>query len=534
MVSYLLLASLILFICIFFNKISSKIGLPILFSFIILGMLFGVDGIFKIKFDNYEFTEQIASFALIIIMFYGGFGTKWKEAKPVATQAILLSSFGTIITAFLVGIFCHFCLKIKPVESLLIGSVICSTDAASVFAILRAKKLNFKYNTASLLELESGSNDPFSYMLTIVCITLMNQDITAKTILVLLTKQLFFGLLFGLLVAVIALYIFNKTKLVSNGFESIFMVACALLSYSISQYFGGNGFLSTYLAGIIIGNSIDSRRQQLVHFFDSTTNLMQIILFFFLGLLSTPSKIPPVIIPGVLITLFLTFIARPLAVFLLLTPFKSHLRQQLIVAWSGLRGAASIAFAILIILNKVNAENDIFHIIFVIVLCSIFFQGSLIPFFSKKLKMIDKDFDVMRTFNDYTEEVPITYISTTVTAYHPWANQLIKDIVLPPQTLILMIVRNKEKLIAKGNTELLENDIIILSGNTVSNSLDINLYEKNLKKNDSWVGKYIKDIDSKDELIVIIKRNDKLIIPKGNIMFKEKDTVVICNSDSLS
>ena len=148
--------------------------------------------------------------------------------------------------------------------------------------------------------------------------------------------------------------------------------------------------------------------------------------------------------------------------------------------------------------------------------------------------MIDKDFDVMRTFNDYTEEVPITYISTTVTAYHPWANQLIKDIVLPPQTLILMIVRNKEKLIAKGNTELLENDIIILSGNTVSNSLDINLYEKNLKKNDSWVGKYIKDIDSKDELIVIIKRNDKLIIPKGNIMFKEKDTVVICNSDSLS
>lgn len=519
--------------CIIFNKISNRFGMPMLLSFIVLGMIFGIDGILKIKFDNYLFTEQISSFALLLIMFYGGFGTKWKEAKPVAAQAILLSSIGSVTTAFLVGLFCHYVLNIAFIESFLLGSVICSTDAASVFSILRAKKLNFKYNTASMLEVESGSNDPFSYMLTIIFITLMNSNIQTSMIVLMIIKQLFFGLLFGVLIAIIAVLLFNRTKLIASGYESIFLIAVAILSYSASQYLGGNGYLSTYIAGIIIGNTITKKRQQLAHFFDSTTNLMQIMLFFFLGLLATPSKLPQVALIALLVSIFLTFIARPLSVFMILAPFKSPFRQQLIVAWSGLRGAASIAFAILIVLSQVKTDNDLFHIVFCIVLFSIFFQGTLIPPISKKLHMIDKEFDVMRTFNDYIEEIPITYLSSVITQKHPWINKEIREIVLPPQTLILMIIRDKVKLLAKGNTVLKENDIVIFSGSTINNELDINLYEKKLKKDDLWVGLALKEIDTKDELVVIIKRNDNFVIPNGNVVFREKDTVVICNQSSL-
>jgi NhaP-type Na+/H+ and K+/H+ antiporters with a unique C-terminal domain len=496
-------------------------------------MLFGEDGILKIQFDNYLYAEQISTVALVLIMFYGGFGTKWKEAKPVATQALLLSSLGSAITALLVGFFCHYALKFPLIESLLMGSVICSTDAASVFSILRAKRLNLKYNTASMLEVESGSNDPTSYMLTIIFITLMTKNFTGLTIFTMLFKQIVFGLSIGSLLSLSGAFIFNKTKLIVAGFESIFMVALTLISYALAEFVGGNGYLSVYVAGIIIGNSITSKRQQLAHFFDSTTNLMQIVLFFMLGMLSTPSKLPSVALLGIAITLFLTLVARPLATFLILTPFRSPIKQQLIVAWSGLRGAASIAFAILIVLNKVNTQNDIFHIVFVIVLLSIFIQGSLIPVFSKKMKMIDKDFDVMRTFNDYIEEVPITYLATKISKDHPWNNQFIKDIVLPPQTLILMIMRGKDKLLPRGNTRLEENDKLILSGSSVENALDINLYEKKLKPNDKWVGQKIMDIPLKNELIVIIKRNDNLIIPKGNIVLQDMDTIVVCNQSSL-
>lgn len=165
---------IIIIICVLSNKLSNKIGMPVLFAFIVLGMLFGTDGIGKIHFDNYVIAEQVCSVALIFIMFYGGFGTKWSEAKPVAIKGIVLSSVGTLLTAFIVGLFCYFILKIDLLESFLIGSVISSTDAASVFSILRSKHLNLNDNTASLLEIESGSNDPFSYMLTIIVLSLMN------------------------------------------------------------------------------------------------------------------------------------------------------------------------------------------------------------------------------------------------------------------------------------------------------------------------------------------------------------------------
>ena len=179
MTLFLLLVAFIIIACIALNKLSNKLGIPMLLAFILLGMTFGSDGLFRIQFDNYEFAEQICSIALIFIMFYGGFGTSWKAAKPVAAKSIILSTIGVFFTAGLTCVFCHYFLNIDWLESLLLGSVISSTDAASVFSILRSKRLNLKYNTASLLEIESGSNDPCSYMLTIITIAIMNN--TANT-----------------------------------------------------------------------------------------------------------------------------------------------------------------------------------------------------------------------------------------------------------------------------------------------------------------------------------------------------------------
>jgi len=272
--------SLILFLCIIADKFSGKFGMPTLILFMGIGMIFGSDGIFKIAFSNYEFAEKICMLALCFIMFYGGFNTKWATAKTVALKAILLSTIGVIITATITGLFCYFVLNFTFVESFLIGSVLSSTDAASVFSILRKKKLNLKNGTASLLEIESGSNDPVSYMLTIIGISLVNSK-SLSTIPLMIFSQIFFGLLIGVSFAFIGLFIIKKTTIISNGLDTIFMIALILASFGISLYINGNALLSVYLLGIILGNTKIKNKDILIPFFDGITGLAQILIFFF-------------------------------------------------------------------------------------------------------------------------------------------------------------------------------------------------------------------------------------------------------------
>lgn len=397
----LLISAIVIIACIVFNKLSSKLGIPMLFAFIILGMFFGSDGFVKIKFDNYRYAENICSASLIFIMFYGGFGTNWNEAKPVVIKSILLSTLGVVSTAIITGIFCHYVLNFPLLESMLLGAVISSTDAASVFSILRSKKLNLKNNTSSMLEIESGSNDPFSYMLTIIVLSIMNGSASKSEIIIMAFTQILFGILFGVLIAKIALLALKKFNFITPGFDAIFVFAIALLGYALPSLIGGNGYLSVYIVGIIMGNYHIENKISLVHFFDGVTGLMQMLIFFLLGLLSFPSQMPKLVIPAIFISLFLTFIARPISTFAILTPFKCPLNQQLLVSWSGLRGAASIVFAIMATTNPAYTSNDIFHMVFCIVLFSILIQGSLIPLIAKRLDMIDEESDVMKTFNDY-------------------------------------------------------------------------------------------------------------------------------------
>ncbi len=531
---YLLMTAAVILACVLCNKLSTKIGIPTLLAFILLGIFFGSDGVVKIPFDNYIFAEQVCSVALIFIMFYGGFGTNWGRARAVVGKAIVLSSLGTVITAGLVGAFCHFILHIAPLESFLIGAVISSTDAASVFSILRSKRLNLRYNTASLLEIESGSNDPFSYMLTVIVLSLMNGNSSAGDFVRLLLAQIVFGLAFGFGIALLALLFLKKVSISSTGYTAIFIVAVALVSYAAPAALGGNGYLSVYITGIILGNSKLDSTPELVHFFDAANGLMQMLLFFMLGLLSFPSQLPGIALPALAIALFLTFVARPAAVFALLAPFRSHPRQALLISWAGMRGAASIAFSIMAVIHPTILDNDVFHMVFFIVLFSILVQGTLLPWVAKKLDMTDDECNVMKTFNDYMDEIPIQFVQFCLPASHPWVGQRLRDIVLPPNSLLVLLTRGTSRIIPDGETQLLADDILIMSGEATGNASSLRLFERSISPGDPWIGQSIADLSLDTTMILVMKRGNRIIIPKGSTCIREDDILITTDKRALT
>lgn len=526
----ILICALILIACIISNKFSNKIGVPVLPLFIILGMLMGSDGIFGIEFNDFRLAEQVCSVALIFIMFYGGFGTNWKIAKPVAVQSVLLSTLGVVVTSVLAGLFCHLVLKTTLLEGLLIGSVIGSTDAASVFSILRSKKLNLKHNLASLLEIESGSNDPTAYMMTVIFLSLMSAERTGAFVWMILA-QIGFGLLFGFGVAFLSVWVLKRLNFENNGIQAIFVVAIALAAYALPSVLGGNGYLSVYITGIVLGNSRIRQKVELVHFFDGLTWMMQIALFFVIGLLSFPSQIPQVILPAILIALFLTFVARPAAVFLILTPFRTPFKQQLLVAWSGLRGAASIVFAIYAVVSPAYTKTDIFHIVFCVALLSVSMQGTLLPVFARKLNLVDNDETVMKTFNDYQDDRDLSLIEIPMEDGHQWCGMALKDIHLPQEVVVLMIRRDGKTLLPKGTTQVKPQDVLVLGGAPYREDGTVLLTEEEIGKGHPWVGQSIRDIEfPSHRMIAVIRRENGIVIPSGNTTLLPGDLVILSSA----
>ena len=532
-----MLASLLLFLavvmlaCTVFLKLSSRLGIPALLAFLFLGMLFGSDGLFKIAFDDYAVTEQICSVALVFIMFYGGFGTNWRAARPVAVPSILLSSAGTLLTALLTGGFCHFVLGMPLLQGLLCGAVLGSTDAASVFSILRARNLALKENTDSLLEVESGSNDPFAYMLTAVLLAAMETGITPGGAALLLVKQLAFGLAFGFGVGAAALWLLRRVRFSFPGSDVILVVAAALLAYAAPTLLGGNGFLSVYIAGILLGNGEIGHKETLVPFFDGITSIMQMILFFVLGLLSYPSRMPAVLLPGLGIALFLTLVARPAAVFLLMAPFRGSMGRKLLVSFSGLRGAASVVFAVMAVISPAYIEMDIFHIVFVVVLFSILVQGSLLPAVARRLDMIDTQGNVRKTFTDYVDEAPVQFIQIAVPASHAWCGKAVREILLPPGTILVSLRRGEETLVPTGSTVLQPGDLMVLCALEQDKAPIASLTEKVVDIRDLPESRRLADLPRRaGALIVLIRRGQEYLIPNGDTVLEDGDLLIINNT----
>ena len=522
---YILLIGIVMVLCLIMEQLTKKLPIPSLLLFLVLGMIFGIDGLLGIPFDNYIISEIICSVCLIFIMFYGGFGTNFKTAKPVVLQAGLLASFGVVLTAGITGAFVHFVLKLDWLQSLLIGSVIASTDAASVFAILRREKLNLKDNTASLLEVESGSNDPVSYMLTIVLCTLMSGS--KISVFSLLLNQLVVGVLIGIIFGKLASYLLKQGSVSDEG-KTLFVLAVVLLTFALSSLLKGNGYLSVYLCGMIMGNARIPDKKEMVHFFDTVTNIAQMMIFFLLGLLVTPSELPEVFFPAFIIILFLTFIARPVAVTITLFPFKATKQQIGLVSFAGLRGVASIVFAITAVLSDALLDYNLFNLVFCIVLISIAIQGSFLPFISNRLNMIDNNVDVSKTFNDYQEESSVCFIKIHIDEKHPWEDKTLSELPLPSSFLVTLILRNDENIVPKGNTILEKGDLLVIAAQEFTDEENLSMKEVVIDADHKWVNQLIKDIKiGKHRLIVMIKRDNKTIIPDGTTMILNDDILVI-------
>lgn len=313
----LLLITLVLLLAIIATKISNRSGLPALLLFLALGVIFSALGY---DFNNFKLAENIATIALMIIMFYGGFGTNWTMGKGTAKEAITLASLGVFATAMLTGLFCHYILKINFLESMLLGSVVASTDYASVSNILVSKKLNLKYSTAPLLEIESGSNDPTAYTMTMVFLSLLSGYSVSVPIIIL--QQVVLGIIGGFLLGYIFIKIIEKLSLDEDGLFSVFIATMMIGTYAITSLAGGNGFLALYILGIYIGNHEFRRKRDVVFFYDGLSTIFQIAMFFLLGLLSDIHFILDALPIGFVIAIFMLLLARPLTVFGLMLPFK--------------------------------------------------------------------------------------------------------------------------------------------------------------------------------------------------------------------
>ena len=522
----LIIIAVILFTCVFLNNISERVGVPVLLMFILFGILVGTSAPEAIN-DYGELIGDICSISLVFVMFYGGFGTRWSSVRPVIGESALLASAGVVVTAASVALFCHYALGWQWAESLLMGSVISSTDAASVFSILRTKSLGLKRNTSPILEVESGSNDPCSYMLTAICLSLFGGEFSAGGILLMLLMQIAFGIIFGLVIAKIAQLILKGRSLNNQGVKMLFIFAVALTSYALPTLFGGNGYLSTYIVGIILGNTEFSERRPLVSFFDGITSLMEILIFFLLGFMSVPERLAEAFIPALIIFFFLTLVARPFAVFSVLLPFRKYpLNQMSLISFVGLRGAASIVFAIMTLNNALNLSNDIFSIVFVIVLLSISLQGSLIPFASRRLKMVELSGGDDSTFSTLQETEEISFGRIRIDAFSPWADCRISQLNIPQELLIVSIFRDGESIVPNGNTLLRRDDELIIGIRGYENNTNAIIKSRIIRPGSRWVGSTIREFAAeKSYLVIMIKRNGESIIPNGN--------TVICGNDQL-
>lgn len=383
---FILFGSVLLFICIVISKTSHRLGVPSLLFFLLIGMLAGSEGIGGFYFDDPTITQFIGIIALVIILFSGGLDTKFSEIKPILGQGLVLATIGVFITAMLTGIFLYWFLHIPLLESLLIGSIISSTDAAAIFAIFNSKKMGLKNNIAPLLELESGTNDPMAYFLVTTLIFLILNPTTSLTAMViLLIKSLGLGIIVGFFFGKGSVWIINNIKLHTEGLYSVFTFAIAFLTFSVSYFIGGNGFLSVYIAALILGNSQFVHKTGQVQFFDGIALLMQIIMFLTLGLLVFPSQIIPVLGIGIFVSVVLILIARPVAVFLCLLPFKVGFKDKIFISWVGIKGAVPIIFATYPIVAGIEGSEIIFNIIFFITIISALVQGSTIEILANYL-----------------------------------------------------------------------------------------------------------------------------------------------------
>lgn len=467
----LLIGSVLIFSSIIISKTGYRFGIPTLLLFLLVGMLFGSDGL-GLQFNSARDAQFIGMIALSIILFSGGMDTKFQDIKPVLKPGIVLSTVGVLLTTVLTGVFIYFLsglthtnIELTMMASLLLAATMSSTDSASVFSLLRSQRMNLKENLRPMLELESGSNDPMAYMLTIVLIQIISSGselslaVVGRDLLV----QFLIGGSVGYAFGRFAVWLVNRINLSNSSLYPILLLSIVFATFTITDLLKGNGYLAVYIAGVIVGNSRLVYRKEINTFMNGLTWLFQIIMFLSLGLLVNPHEMLDIAAVALLIGLFMIVIARPVSVFACLLPFRNiSNKARLFVSWVGLRGAVPIIFATYPVIAGIEGSQQLFNIVFFITLLSLVVQGMSISSFARWLHL---DLPEEKEGNEFGVELP-DEIDTkledmTLTTEMLAGGNRLKDMNIPKGSLVMLVKRGNEFIIPNGQVELHAGDKLL-------------------------------------------------------------------------
>ena len=475
----LLVWALLLYVAVIAGKVAYRFGAPALLLFLGVGMMFGLH---FIKFESFEFTQFIGMIALCIILFSGGMDTKFSEIRPILGPGIVLATLGVVITAAVTGVFIYFFsswvgLAMSLPVSLLLASTMASTDSASVFSILRTKKQGLKENLRPLLELESGSNDPMAYMLTILLVTVATSaggDVDFGQSILKFVVQMVVGGVLGYGIGRLAVLAINRIDIKNNvSLYPVLLLASVFFSFSFTSLLWGNGYLAVYITGLVVGNHKIAHRGNLTTFMDGFTWLAQIVMFITIGLLVNSDELmhPEVLILGVAVALFLMFVARPLSVFVGLLPFRHFSRRaRIFVSWVGLRGAVPIIFATYPIVAGVENGRLIFNVVFMVTLISLLVQGTTVSGVANLLGLAFEEKEPLFKMG-IPDSIKSNFTEIEVTDSTLEGGSTLRDIVLPDNTLVVMIFRRGEYFVPRGNTSLEAGDKLLVVSDRDENEL---------------------------------------------------------------
>lgn len=467
----LLIGAILIFCSILISKTGYRFGIPTLLLFLLVGMGFGSDGL-GLQFDSASDAQFIGMMALSIILFTGGMDTKLHDIRPVLAQGILLSTVGVLVTTLLTGGFIYFLssstsadIALPLLTCLLLAATMSSTDSASVFNLLRSQKMNLKENLRPMLELESGSNDPMAYMLTIALIQVVasGSDLSIGGVAKDLLVQFFFGGVIGFAFGKFSVWLINKIELSNASLYPILLLSLVFIAFTTTDLLKGNGYLAVYIAGVVVGNARLVFRKEVNTFMNGLTWLFQIVMFLSLGLLVNPHEMLDVAWIAVLIALFMILVARPVSVFLCLLPFRgmSH-RARWFVSWVGLRGAVPIIFATYPVVAGIPGSQQIFNVVFFITLLSLIIQGMTI---SAGARMLHLDLPQEKEGNEFgvelPEEIDSQLMDQTLTAEMLKNGNRLADMDIPKGTLVMLVKRGNEFIIPNGQVELYEGDKLL-------------------------------------------------------------------------
>ncbi|NNJ09796.1 potassium/proton antiporter [Chloroflexales bacterium ZM16-3] len=447
------------------SKASSQTGIPALLLFLLIGMLAGAEGPGRIYLDSPSLVQSVGVVALVLILFSGGLDTSWQAVRPILWHGMTLANLGVVISAAVMGAVVWLTLGYSPLEGLLLGAIVSSTDAAAVFTVLRANGVNLKGNLEPLIEFESGSNDPMAVFLTVGLTGLVVG--THGSLIGLgvgFVWQMALGTVAGYGMGRVITWVVNRMRLSQEGLYPVLTLALVLLTYSLTAVLGGNGFLAVYLAGIVMNGQNFVHKRSLMRFHDGVAWLMQIAMFITLGLQVLPSELLPVIGTGLLMSAALIFVARPVSVFLSLALMRISVREKLVVSWVGLRGAVPIVLATFPLLAGAPHADAIFNIVFFIVISSVLLQGTTIPLVARWLGAQASGQHTFHYPHEFTPNVSAScrLIELTVGAGSSAPGRTIMELGLPPGTLVVSIRRRGESLVPGGGTLLNVDDRVLV------------------------------------------------------------------------